>query len=457
MSQVLHIGSRRELFVDRYLIAQLDGASLKLHPPQRREIVFQIDGEIENACTACFNFSAVDDGYHLYYRGYYPIGERQADWAESQTAHLAMSADGLHFERPGLGLIEYDGSTDNNIVFQGYEGHNFCVFLDGNPDAGQDQRFKAVGGSAENKLFGFCSADGKRWRRLQEAPLDITGAFDSINVPLWDPHAGGYRLFSRYFDKRGGNGVRAIQSCTSDDFIHWTKPEPHRYADGVALEHFYTNATSPCPGAEHILVSFPMRFMPDRTLTTEGMDYPQKGLSDAVFMSSRDGVSWDRTFLEAWVRPGTTQRNWTHRSCTPAPGILQTSPTEWSMYLNENYGWDTNNLRRVVVRPHGFASVSAGGACEGGELLTHPLTFEGTELRLNYATSAAGWVQVELQDESGAPLPRFSMADMEPVYGDRLDGVISWSTGADLSSLQGKPIRIRIRLRDADIFALRFA
>ena len=61
-------------------------------------------------------------------------------------------------------------------------------------------------------------------------------------------------------------------------------------------------------------------------------------------------------------------------------------------------------------------------------------------------------------DERGrVALPGFFLEDMEPVYGDRLDGVMSWATGANVSALQGKPIRIRMRLRDADVFALRFA
>ena len=107
-----------------------------------------------------------------------------------------------------------------------------------------------------------------------------------------------------------GVGVRAIQSCTSDDFIHWTTPEHHVYEEGVPFEHFYTNATTLCPGAEHILLSFPMRFVPERTKDTEGMDYPGGGISDAVFMTSRDGVHWDRTFMDAWLRAGLDQRNW---------------------------------------------------------------------------------------------------------------------------------------------------
>jgi hypothetical protein len=261
-------------------------------------------------------------------------------------------------------------------------------------------------------------------------------------VPFWDPHAGCYRLFSRYFDQERG-GVRAIQSCTSEDFVHWTPPVPHEYAEGVPPEQLYTNATTTVPGAEHILVSFPMRFVPDRTKDTEGMDYPSGGVSDGVFMSSRDGVHWDRTFMEAWVRPGCDPRNWTHRNQTPAVGIIETPHDEWSMYVAEHYGWDDHRLRRVTLRPHGFASISAGYA--GGEVLTRPLVLTGGELRLNYSTSAIGSIAVTVQDETGVIL-----AQSGPVFGDELDAPV-----LDVSALAGSPVRLRLELKDADVFAFR--
>ena len=124
------------------------------------------------------------------------------------------------------------------------------------------------------------------------------------------------------------------------------------------------------------------------------------------------------------------------------------------MYISEHYGWDTNRLRRVAIRPHGFASVSAGAG--GGEIVTRALLFEGRQLRLNYSTSAAGSLRVELQHESGEVIPGFGLDDMEPVYGDELDGEVSWASSGDVSALQGQPVRLRIRLVDADVFALRF-
>lgn len=450
MKKTVSIGSRRELFVDRLLIDTMDGVCLKLHPPVKREVVFQVNAPLENACSWFCNLFRDGNRILLYYRGYYQFRELVGDAVAMQTANLATSDDGIHFERPKLGLYEFEGSKENNIVLLASQGHNFCVFRDDNPEARPDQRYKAVGGGG--KLFGFVSPDGIHWEKIQQEPLAITGAFDSINVPFWDACAGCYRLFSRYWTG-GDTRIRAIQSCTSHDFIHWTKPEPHNYGEGVSLEHFYTNATVPCPGAEHILLSFPMRFVPERQKNIEGMDYPGEGLSDAVFMSSRDGVHWDRTFLEAWIRPDYDQRNWTHRSNIPAAGIIETAPGEWSMYVNEHYGWDDNRLRRVTLRTHRIASVNAGYA--GGEFITHPVTFSGERLFLNYSTSAVGSIAVEVQDETGKPIQGLCLADMEPLYGDEPDAAISWKNATNLCAVAGRPVRFRFVLKDADLFALR--
>jgi hypothetical protein len=193
-----------------------------------------------------------------------------------------------------------------------------------------------------------------------------------------------------------------------------------------------------------------MRFVPERT---QRAGYKEPGVSDGVFMSSRDGVHWDRTFLQAWLRPGPDERNWTQRSNMPATGILQLSPDEFTLYASEHYEWPDNRLRRLTVRRHGFASVHAGAS--PGEIVTPPLTFAGKRLILNYATSAAGSIRAEIQDAEGKPAPGFGLDDMAPLFGDQLDAVVSWKGGADLTPLIGKTVRFRFVLRDADLYAIR--
>lgn len=444
MTTIVNIGSRRELFVDDLLIDRLENARLQLQKPERREVVLEMNAVAECPTSAYYNLFEDEGKIRLYYRGNAPH-----DASPEQTVHIAESKDGVHFTRPALNQVSFQRSEANAIVFQGVAGHNFHVFRDDNPACKLTERYKAVGGEWA-KLYGFVSADGLQWRKLQDQPLAVSGDFDSLNVVFWDARLACYRMFSRC----NHQNVRAIQSCSSEDFIHWTTPVPHEYGADAEPEQYYTNATVPCPGAEHLLLSFPKRFLPARTIPMDNAEYKYRGegVSDTVFMSSRDGVHWNR-FREAWVRPGTDQRNWTHRNNMVAWGMTQTSLDEWSMYISEHYGWVTNRLRRLAVRPWGFAGIHADFA--GGTLLTHPLTFTGATLRLNAATSAAGSIRVEVQDAQGQPLPGFGLDDMVHWFGDALDAPMSWKNGGDLSRLAGQPVRLRFELKDADLFALR--
>jgi hypothetical protein len=93
----------------------------------------------------------------------------------------------------------------------------------------------------------------------------------------------------------------------------------------------------------------------------------------------------------------------------------------------------------------------------GGEFVTKPITFTGKHLVLNFSTSAAGSVRVELQDAAGKAVSGFALDDCEETFGDSLERTIYWKGGNDVSALAGKPVRVRFVLKDADVFSLRFA
>ena len=110
-------------------------------------------------------------------------------------------------------------------------------------------------------------------------------------------------------------------------------------------------------------------------------------------------------------------------------------------------------MRRYSLRLDGLASARAG--YEGGELVTRPLTFEGARLVVNFATSAAGEARFELRDPAGEPLPGFTYADCAPLIGNEIEREVPWP--GDLAALASRPVRLAVRLKDADLFALRFA
>jgi hypothetical protein len=126
-------------------------------------------------------------------------------------------------------------------------------------------------------------------------------------------------------------------------------------------------------------------------------------------MTSRDGLHWDRRFMEAFLRPGLDPENWNERNMYAGVGIVPTGPAEMSIYYLEHFRHPSARLRRATLRADGIVSINAPYA--GGELVTRPLTFGGDELAINYATSAAGSVRVELQDAEHRPLDGYGLAD----------------------------------------------
>jgi hypothetical protein len=443
-AEPIDLGSRWELFVDEFLVAQKQGVSLKLHEPVKREIVLTTDKPWEG--ITCAYFSVIQDGNKvlLYYRG----SSGGSDHSDAQVTCVAESTDGIHFTRPNLGLIEAGGTKDNNVIWRGVEAHNFSPFLDANPKTPPEQRYKALGGVKQpgknwhqgetpGGLYAFASADGVHWKKIRDTPVITKGAFDSQNLAFFDTTRNRYACFSRIFL----NKVRAVQSHHSSDFLAWSDGVPHAYAEGVPWEHFYTSATVPCPTAPHLFLSFPKRFVTTRKKVPE---HDGPGVSDAVFMSSRDGVKWDRPFLEAWVRPGPDLKNWTERNNMTANGIVA-GDAEWSLYISEHYRHADHRIRRLSVRKQGFASMHADA--KGGEFTTPPIKITGSKLLLNYATSAAGSLQIDVIDASGKVL-----ATMEELYGDDFEAPV-----LDLSKLKDQTAQFRVKLKDADLYALRFA
>ena len=126
-------------------------------------------------------FTVFQDGplVRLYYRGIVPAGDTSA----GQVTCYAESTDGIHFTRPNLGLVEFQGSKENNIIYRGIEAHNFAPFRDANPAARPEERYKALAG-IHSKLYAFVSPDGIHWTKLQAEPVMTKGAFDSLNLCL---------------------------------------------------------------------------------------------------------------------------------------------------------------------------------------------------------------------------------------------------------------------------------
>ena len=92
----------------------------------------------------------------------------------------------------------------------------------------------------------------------------------------------------------------------------------------------------------------------------------------------------------------------------------------------------------------------------GGEFVTKPLIFTGDHLIMNYSTSAAGSIRVEVQDEAGRPLEGLTLDDSIVLFGDSLEQKALWKDTDILGHLAGRPVRLRFVLEDADLYSIRF-
>lgn len=456
------LGNRRELFVDDYLIEARENVVWELCKPQDRGQVLAFDRPWEGAFAGYATVIPHDGKLSLYYRGLPIAGKDETD---VETTCYAESPDGVRWTKPDLGLYEVNGSKLNNVILAhaAPNSHNFSPFLDANPAAPRESRFKALSvthGVDQRGLVAYVSADGIHWKKLQDAPVIVGGALDSQNVAFWSEAEKKYVAYYRvYVDE-----VRSAARVVSDDFINWSEPELMSYSDTDSTtpsDHLYITQTQPYFRAPHLYVSTVGRFVPNRRVVTNeqaekiGVHPSYFGdVSDVMLMSSRGGAIYDRKFTDAFIKPGIGLSNWVSRTNFPALNVVPSAAEEMSLYVQANYGQPTHHLRRYAMRTDGFAAISASR--EGGEFVTKPLTFDGDELSLNFATSAAGDVRVEIQDEQGKSLPGYAIEDAVELIGNDIDGVYRWKNGVSVRGLVGKPVRLRFVLRDAELYSFQF-
>ena len=487
---IIHLGSRREVFWDDYLVDNsMSTAYRRMNQPVHKEVNFWFDHPLDIRCISYPQLLKTEDGYRLYY----------VAWQKGGICRLLvlLSEDGLHWTRPNLGIHEYEGSKDNNIVLDYTDfKDNAFIFVDTNPACLPQERYKMVArgvhecedGIKREGLWYMVSEDGFRFYRICQ--MTRCGTFDTLNIAFWDGKR--YVCYIRNYhnvpDERieGGmtadgvfdiherkipfadmnKGIRDIRVMYSEDFINWSEPKRITFRDEEDIS-LYTNVVSPYPPAPHIYTGFPTRYC-ERTTWTPNFDQlagaenrravmqtsPRAGLAitDCIFMWSRDGENWDRS-MEAFMTPGyEKEHNWVYGDCYPAYGFLDTGNENYSMYTidyHRSYE-EVSPLNRYEIRKDGFACYMAGEKEE--VLVTKPLTFTGSKLHLNFASSAFGYLYVDVLDEDGAPISGRSFE----IFGDTIDREVTFADGSDFSAFAGKPVRLRFTMRDTKLYSMQF-
>ena len=450
----MNIGSAKQLFVDGALIATSHGIALTMNPPRKTgEKCIIPDREWEGYAVCAYNSVLEDQG--IYKMWYDAIANDESRWL-----CYATSTDGIRWEKPSLGIVEFRGSKDNNIVFP-LEGRNHepgCVFVDANPKCAPDARYKMVcsyGGPGGAGTYVFASADGLYWRPISDKPSFRNS--DTGNVAFWDDRIGRYVAYIRTWTP-----MRMVGRCEFDDLANFGNEQVvfgYDEQDPPDVD-FYTNAAVKYPFAQDIYLIFPSAYFhyPEPPVGKHGNDGPL----DIRLAVSRDGIHFTRPDRKPYIGLG-VKGNFDDSAMYMTTGFIRRGAELWQYYEGYDFTHGAYNMAtdrfkgvisRVVQRLDGF--VSADAAYGGGELTTVPVVFAGKRLELNLDASVAGSAQVEILRADGKPVPGFSLAEADAIKGNFIAKTVTWQGRDDVSAVAGKPVQLHFVMRDAKLYAFQF-
>ncbi len=499
----INIGNRREVFWDDALIdINETTACLTMHKPVKRELAITIGDGWEKDGISYPHCIKIGDEYYMYYMTGMPIYEKtqkstvgnEAATRKKYVCCVMKTRDFVNWERPDVGTYSYPDMTQNNIVISMDDRlmDNMYVFYDENPDCPAEEKYKGVGMGFNDKDFPedaefwlFTSPDGlhfTRSRMIWDGVNSEGCRFDTLNITWYDKIDGVYKSFVRGIHPRfeGDDNphkyIRDIRYSESKDFINWTIPRFLDYGEGAPDYPLYTNQIRRYDRAPHMYIGFPTRYV-EREAWSLNFDQlggslnakmrkermaasPREGLAitDGIFMSSRDGLNWNR-FDEVFIggEPEYTH-NWAYGDSYNMYNLFETpcaepvGGTELSLFVKEGTKQQGSiNLYRYTMRLDGFASYHAG--YEVKTLTTKPFIYDGSELSINFSTSAIGFVYVDILDETGKPIEGYHSCEL---FGNTTDRTVYFGEDKDVSKLAGRPVKLRFTMRDADMYAFIF-
>lgn len=448
-AEPIEIGNDLQLFWDDALIESKTGdVEFVLQRPEPKEMILSTGEFWEGNVSAYFTFLQDGNEYRAYYRGAHYDTVKKV-MTHREVTCVAVSKDGVHWKKPKLGIVDFEGSRANNIVWDGIGTHCFAPFVDSNPDCKPAEKYKAlsrgryVKGSFDTPerqkgivgLYTFASADGLHWKQTSSQPVITKGAFDSQNLGFWDVNRSKYVCYSRLFI----DGVRSIQFCESSDFVNWTDPVKLKYVDSPN-EHLYTNAVAPYARNPKIYIGLPTRYLPANSRV------------EPLFMFSRDGLTFQR-WSTAIIPESAPADRAGNRSNYAATGVLQLpdDPAHMSIYGTEAYytGLDSR-VRRFEYRTDGFVALQAKQA----EIVTYPVVIGGQAIFINARTKKGGSIVVSLLDTAGKAIPGYTAKDAIPFSNNQIAAEIKWCDGRSLEALFGKAVKLQISMTGAELFSL---
>lgn len=461
----IDIGDRKQLFIDGRFVGRSQDVRIAMNPPVKAGIVLECDRPWEDFRLTSY-FTVVQDGELC--RMYYSCFSKDqwhtpGAWDKHAYLCYAESRDGIHWEKPDLGIVEFEGSRSNNILARSVV--DGTVFID--PRAAADRRYKLLStvGPHRGGLRVSYSADGIHFT----TPADPVSAWtpDSQQNAFWDDRIGKYVAYLRGRPEMGFEPRnRLVVRVEVDDLEKSWDARPQIVLSTDAHDppdvDFYTNACARYRWADDAYFMFPAlyhHFPPEL-----GND----GLLEVSLAASRDGIEWKRPDRRPYVPLG-LRGEWDAFFVMMGVGMVRRGDAIYQYYngVDLTHGgtrrmsdedrkkWRRwSKIGRVLQRLDGFCSADADYG--GGWLETPPIIFAGDRLVLNLNTSAAGAARVGITDAGGKSVPGRSIDECDEIMANSTEHTVAWKGKTGVGDLAGRPVRLRFEMRSAKLHAFRF-
>lgn len=479
---ILHVGSAKQLFIDHRFIERSENVTLRVNPPAKKGLV--LDAHEPWDVCGCYLHIFQDAGL---VKAFYDT-HMHGDGMKQGRLCYAESRDGIHFDKPRLGIVDFNGSRDNNIVFP--DVLDASPFLD--PNAPPSERWKLIycygypGIPRELKDFDkvgvymAVSPDGLHWTKRPGRLLPLLA--ETHKIAHWDPARRKYLIYLRVINMQSRARWRMIGRIETDDITRpWPcpiAPERPKYLSNYETPMVFTAddqdppdtdvyaaSPQPYPGAADAWVMFPTFYR--HTPPPVGIDANDGPLS-TQFACSRDGITWTRPERTPYIRPGLdTEFDRGYNMIGAGMAFFGDKIYQYYAAKGGTHHGRVDDLpdpeRRKVARNayvrleqrlDGF--VSADAAYTGGTLTTPLIDFTGAALELNIDAESLGSARVEIRDRHDQPLPGFSLADCDPVAGNSVRRKVTWKGAPDLRALARRPLRLHFDMRATKLYALQF-
>ena len=415
-------------------------------------------------------------------------------WYNLGPNQFAVSEDGIHWQRPRLGLVQHEGSDTNLIALARESGPNIFGVIETPDDTEPARRYKTLCWAYREGRPGYdayFSGDGLRWSAYAGNPV-IAGSVGDVNPLSYDPQTRRYLSFVKVRAPVGRwPRRRSVGLASSADFIHWSQPRlilapderddlmgEQRIAaarDTIEFDHPDDHRTEfyGMSGFRYETMYLGLLWVFDATMEMSRVGLStQDGPFEVQLAAARDLYRWQRVADRKPIIPFGTPGEWDCGMVTTANAPLIVDDEIWIYYGGYALSHESRyylakhrtelearissgemraptGIGLATLRLDGWASLDAGET--EGTLQTRELMFDGGELVVN-AEAGDGSITVAVHDQRGLPIDGFGANDCLPIRGDGTAQVVRWR--ADSRRLRGRAVRLRLALRMARLYAL---